>query len=53
MPEETSFTTFINRHFNIQSSTITNHDEKKNNKLAKKFSNNMADEDVMDDIFLS
>jgi len=53
MPEETSFTTFINRHFNIQSSTITNHDEKKNNKLVKKFQNNLAEEDIMDDLLFS
>jgi hypothetical protein len=50
MPGEMSFTTFINRHFNIQSSTININDGKKRKKLAKSFSNNIADEDAIDDV---
>ncbi len=48
MPEETSFTIFINRHFNIQSSTVTTEDT--NNKLAKNSKPNAEEEDVIDDV---
>jgi hypothetical protein len=53
MPEETSFSSFIHRHFTIQSSTIINNSEKKKDKLAKKFPNNLVEEDVMDDLLFS
>jgi len=53
MPEETSFTNYITRHFNIQSSTNLNDDEKKNYKFNNKFQNNLVEEDVIDDLLLS
>jgi len=50
IPEETSFTNFINRYFDIQPSTIINKDiKKKNLKLAKK----LIEEDIMDDLLFS
>jgi hypothetical protein len=48
MPEETSFTIFINRHFSTQSSTVPTDD--KNNKLAKTSKTNTEEEDVIDDV---
>ena len=43
IPEETSFTTFITRHFNLQSST------KNAQKLSNKYLKQLIDEDMMDD----
>jgi hypothetical protein len=50
IPEETSFTTYINRHFSTQSSTIINDGEKKKLQLIKKFQNNLIEEDNIDDL---
>jgi len=53
MPEETSFTTYIKRHFNIQSSTNLNNHEEKKTTLVKKFKNNLVEEDTIDDFLFS
>jgi hypothetical protein len=47
MPDETTFTTYINRHFNIQTST------KNEQKLANKYPKHIIDEDIMDDLLFS
>ncbi|CAF0744238.1 unnamed protein product [Rotaria sordida] len=53
MPEDTSSTIFINRYFNIESSTIANDDENKRQMLAKKNKNNSTEEDIKDDVLFS
>jgi hypothetical protein len=49
IPEETSFTTYFTRHFNIQSSTINNADKQKQSKVVKKFPKHLIEDDVIDD----
>ncbi|CAF2700774.1 unnamed protein product [Rotaria sp. Silwood2] len=53
MLEDTSFTIFLNRHFNIESSTITNDDEKKIEKSAEKIKNKPTEEDIKDNTLFS
>ncbi|CAF4528485.1 unnamed protein product [Rotaria sp. Silwood1] len=53
MPEDTSFTIFINRHFNTEFSTVTNDDEKKKQTLPEKFENNPIEEDIKDNVLFS
>ena len=50
MVEGTSFTNFISRHFNIQTSTMMNEIETTQTKSVKKLKNNLIDEDPIDDL---
>lgn len=51
MPEETSFTAYFTRHFNIQSSSMTNHH--RHRKIERKFLGPIIEEDVLDDVLFS
>ena len=51
MPEETSFTTYFTRHFNIHSSSMLNHH--RHRKIERKYVGPIIEDDVLDDVFSS